>query len=159
MNKLNKLLLFCIVTNIILLISACSNTAHILYFDSNGGSEIASIINNDTTIIMPEDPTKEGYKFKGWFLDDDTFLKPFTESNILNKLSSNDVTVYAKWEIINYNINYNYIDGSAENITSFNVESEDIILNNPIKNGYTFQGWLVQVLIYLYLMLLIQKEV
>jgi uncharacterized repeat protein (TIGR02543 family) len=42
-------------------------------FDTNGGSEVASIAGDyGSDVIPPNDPTKEGYVFKGWFFDTDT---------------------------------------------------------------------------------------
>jgi len=43
-------------------------------FDSDGGSSVASqIISFDTTATEPDDPTKEGSEFVGWFKDEEAF--------------------------------------------------------------------------------------
>lgn len=62
--------------------------------------------------------------------------------------SKNIIKVYYK--VITYNINYNLVGGSLgtnengeqiTNPTTYTVKTEDIILNNPEKAGYTFEGW------------------
>ena len=68
-----------------------SNTITIT-FDTKGGSKINSItINKDTELTLPEDPTRDGYKFKGWV--------DKNETPIYNKvLLAEDTTLYAVWE-------------------------------------------------------------
>jgi uncharacterized repeat protein (TIGR02543 family) len=64
-------------------------------FNSNGGSAVAakSDIESDTTIALPEPPTKTGYAFSGWYTDNETFENEFTVSTSVTA----DITVYAKW--------------------------------------------------------------
>lgn len=56
---------------------------------STGGREI---------IEMPENPTKDGYIFDGWYLDKDAWEKPFDADCLLDAPLSSDMSVYAKWE-------------------------------------------------------------
>ena len=50
-------------------------------------------------------------------------------------------TVYAIWNPINYTISYNLNGGSANNKSSYNIETDTFTLSNPTKTGYTFAGW------------------
>ena len=64
-----------------------------LTFESNGGSEVQAIntlVYN--AIAQPENPTREGYSFAGWYLDKD-FTKEF---KFASGIEVNTV-VYAKW--------------------------------------------------------------
>lgn len=64
-----------------------------LKFESNGGSavqEISTLVYN--AIVQPENPTKEGYVFDGWYLDEAGTEK----FNFANGIEKNTV-VYAKW--------------------------------------------------------------
>ncbi|QHK17668.1 hypothetical protein JS82_05930 [Methanomassiliicoccaceae archaeon DOK] len=63
-------------------------------FVSNGGSEapVATASGYGGTIEMPADPTRDGYVFAGWFLDED-LTEPF---NRYSKLTEN-ITLYAAW--------------------------------------------------------------
>lgn len=52
-------------------------------------------IQPDTTVKKPDDPTRAGYKFAGWYTDP-TFETEFDFDKILN----DNMEVYAKWEAI-----------------------------------------------------------
>ena len=70
-----------------------------LHFDSNGGTEVESITKDPTSILdLPNEPTKEGYDFGGWYWDNHNFKEPLTNESILQANLSGDMTVYAKWD-------------------------------------------------------------
>lgn len=50
------------------------------------------------TITIPDNPTKEGYIFYGWFWDNGTFEIPFTANSLLDIPIENDLTVYANMQ-------------------------------------------------------------
>lgn len=97
------------------------------------GETIEETINYGDTLSEPEEPSKPGYIFKGWYLDDGTeydFNTPLT----------GDISINPHFEIITYDITYNLNGGNANNPITYTVEDE-IKLNNPNKIGYTFTGW------------------
>ena len=51
-------------------------------------------------IQIPDDPEKEGYIFYGWYWDKDTWEKPFTAKSLLDAPLSENMCVYAKWNIV-----------------------------------------------------------
>ena len=62
-------------------------------FDSDGGSEVASITQDyGTPVTAPTAPTKTGYTFKGW--------NPVVPAT----MPANDLTVKAQWEINKYKV-------------------------------------------------------
>ena len=71
------------------------NSNIVINFETNGGSTIESIVIEDSSsFTMPTNPTKDGYSFDGWYLDEnltDTF-------DIGNITDSSEITLYAKWE-------------------------------------------------------------
>ena len=88
--------------------------------------------------VIFENPTKEGYTFDGWYLDGN-YQTPITSTN--DKYDS--LTLYAKWEIINYTIKYELNGGTNNqaNISQYNIELGTITLYAPTKDGYNFIGW------------------
>lgn len=69
-----------------------------LYFDSNGGTEVSAIKTDGKSVVsMPDDPTKDGYIFGGWYWDNNTFNQPFTANSLVNNPLNSNMTVYAKW--------------------------------------------------------------
>ena len=115
-----------------------SGTYHTVTFDTNGGSSVPTqwLFNTNTAkALQPADPTKDGYQaFDGWYNGDTKydFTQPVTQDIILTAKFSNPKT---------YNISYDLDGGTATNPATYNVESDAITLNNPVKTGYTFTGW------------------
>ena len=63
-------------------------------FDSNGGSDVESQeVEKGSTIALPNEPTREGYKFVGWFKDEE-----FKEEWDFEEAVDEDITLYAQWE-------------------------------------------------------------
>ena len=59
-------------------------------FDSDGGSAVKSqIVNENGKVIKPDDPTREGYDFDGWYYLDEKY-------DFLNPVTS-DLELKAKW--------------------------------------------------------------
>ena len=77
-----------------------ATTYYDVSFDSNGGTavDMKKDVQYGTTITKPENPTREGYRFLGWFTDADC-----TEGNEFNFTQgvTKTMTLYAKWEIVN----------------------------------------------------------
>ena len=63
-----------------------------VFFDSNGGSKVASGTVKGGKIAKPEDPTKSGYKFLGWYLEDKAY-------DFSTEVKDN-MTLKAKWQLI-----------------------------------------------------------
>lgn len=92
-----------------------------------------------TEEITLKDPSRDGYKFKGWYSDE-----KFTERVIRIKQGSiGDRTLYAKWEKTNYTIQYVLNGGTnhSKNPTGYQTSSSDIKLREPSRIGHTFKGW------------------
>ena len=51
-------------------------------------------------IQMPENPTKDGCVFDGWYWDKNVWSKPFTANSLLDAPLSSNMSVYAKWQAI-----------------------------------------------------------
>lgn len=74
-------------------------------FYSNGGSYIAPIVKRyGVEITQPENPTKQGYDFAGWYTDKE-LKNPYT---FPETMADQDAALYAKWvpAKVNYTIKY-----------------------------------------------------
>lgn len=56
--------------------------------------------NGNEKIQMPDDPTKDGFTFEGWYLDKDEWEQPFTSESLANETLTLNLKVYAKWKSI-----------------------------------------------------------
>jgi uncharacterized repeat protein (TIGR02543 family) len=87
------------------------------------------------TLLVEQPIPKKGHIFDGWYLD----------SNLINEFHSDitpvddDITLYAKWNKISYDVRY--YDG--ELIKEETIEFDQIIDFKPDKEGYIFKGWFV----------------
>ena len=84
--------------------------------------------------IEPDVPSRQGYQFTDWYLDDTKYD--------FNAAVTGDMTLTAQWTLDRYTISYNLNNGTATgNPDSYTVESDAITLNTPTRPGYTFTGW------------------
>lgn len=108
-------------------------------FVENGGSEVPDITKNyGESVTKPADPTKAGYDFGGWYEDDEFGGSAY----VFSTMPANDVTLYAKWNIHSYTVDFNMNGGTpqAESVT----ENYNETINLPsgiTKTGYEFMGW------------------
>ena len=109
-----------------------------LTFDSKDGSAVEAIATGvGLPIAKPADPTRESYKFIGWF-EDEEFTVPFDFAAGI----AASKTVYAKWIVpktLAFNLNYS----EAPAFASMEVEAGAAITapKTPARVGYFFGGW------------------
>ena len=66
---------------------------HTVTFETGEGSDVDDqIVNDGDTATKPQDPTREGYVFGGWYLDEDCTI-PYD----FNTPVTGDIILYAKW--------------------------------------------------------------
>ena len=105
-------------------------------FNSNGGSNVSSITKDfDLPLTEPTKPTKTGYTFKGWYIDQN-----FNEGYSFIKMPANNLTLYAKWEINTYKLSF-ISDGPALADIVYDYNQTILALPNISKTGHTFKGW------------------
>ena len=84
-------------------------------------------------------PVKKGYTFLGYSNSINGNVNFNYAIDNIEKI--NNKTIYAKWNVDRYSINYNLNGGNIDNPkTSYTVE-ENIILQTPTRKGYIFNGW------------------
>ena len=100
-------------------------------FDTDGGSEVAAITQDyNTRIEAPADPQKEGFRFRGWSMA------------VPERMPAEDLTIKAIWGINKYFITIDAANGQTADTLMFDFgEIVDASLDEPEREGYTFQGW------------------
>jgi uncharacterized repeat protein (TIGR02543 family) len=117
-----------------------NTNAYTITFYSNGGSAVANIsADYGDAITQPADPTRTGYTFGGWYTDDGTFNDAYV---FPVTMPAEDVDLYAKWTVNQYNVIFN-VNGGSPTPANQQVDYDDYISKpaDPAKTGYTFAGW------------------
>ena len=101
---------------------------------------------SQTGLASTESTDVTGYTFDGWYIDNTYKTKYSNQSygTLINgDATKKFITLYGKWNIINYSINYNLNGGSISgtNPTTYNVTTNTFTLKNPSRKGYDFTGW------------------
>ena len=108
----------------------------IIYFDSQGGSEVPNITAKaGDSISKPEDPEREGYRFLGWFIlgSDEEF--------VFEEMPDMDLALRAKWEKILYTISFESAGGSPVDAIRAGLNDDISSPENPVREDYRFLGW------------------
>lgn len=103
-------------------------------FDTDGGSKIETIeVKEKEKLKLPDNPTKEGFIFKGWMLNNESFDK---ETKI-----TKDITLKANWGKETFTIIFDTKKGNE--IEPLEVEKGKEIEKLPIptREGYKFVCW------------------
>ncbi len=108
-------------------------STYLIKYELNGGE---TVLNPTTYTIETSDfilssPIKEGFTFAGWF---DNAIFTGNKIDCINKGSSGEKKLYAKWIPNTYNINY-FIIGSEFNIT---LSPDEIITS--VELGYNYSA-------------------
>ena len=115
-------------------------------FDANGGTGTMSNQNftyGTAQNLTANTFTRTGYTFAGWATSENG-NKVYNDKQSVSNLSSTNgatVTLYAKWDIINYTIKYNTNGGNSIADKTYTIETETFDLPTPTKDGCTFVGW------------------
>ena len=105
-------------------------------FNVNGGTSVSSQTIEEDYLATEPTTERKGYTFDKWDYD---FSKPIIK----------DTTITASWNIITYNVYYDFnvpsdsisqdVDNSM-NVTTYTVE-DAITFQTPSRKGYRFTGW------------------
>ena len=114
-------------------------TYYTVTFDSNGGSAVtAQSIEAGQKATKPDDPTKDGFDFKGWTLNGSAYD--------FNTAVNSNITLVAAWDQQQvqptvYTVTFDSNGGSA--VTAQSIESGQKATKpaDPTKDGYDFKGW------------------
>jgi len=140
MKKITNLFLSALLIFGLIAMVGCTTTTFTVKFETNGGTAIKDVtVEEGRTISEPAEPTKEGYKFTGWFTDD-TLATKFD----FNTQITANMTLYAGWkknDASTFTVKFETNGGTV--IKDVEVEEGMTISEpaEPTKEGYKFTGW------------------
>ena len=90
--NLKRILCLLLLLTVVFTLAGCKkDKEYTVIFNSNGGSQVSNqIVKNGSTVSCPQDPTKDGYTFLGWYHGDEKW-------NFSTSING-DITLDAKWE-------------------------------------------------------------
>lgn len=131
-----------IVAIVVLITIFTINGGYMITFDTAGGSEVASVkLRHGEVIAEPEQPTKAGYEFAGWYYGpDQEFLWAFDSGTV-----GGDLTLTAHWIPAQVPVKFDLNGGQ---LVSGETENVDVTFGEPYgelpavqKTGAVFDGW------------------
>ena len=122
-------------------------TQYSIDYELNGGVFVQGQLPDKTYTIetgyySDKIPVKKGYTFEGWAGDNGN--TPQTSITI-SQGNTGDKSYQAVWKTTEYKIEYDLDGGSWGGLTpmsAYTIESGDIVLPVPVRDGYTFSGWI-----------------
>ena len=98
-----------------------------------GGTYATQIVQAGETAIRPDVPSRQGYQFTDWYLDDTKYD--------FNAAVTGDMTLTAKWTANSYTIAFDTGGGSEVAPIAQDYGTQITAPADPTREGYTFMGW------------------
>ena len=98
-----------------------------------GGTYATQIVQTGEKAIQPDVPSRQGYQFTDWYLDDTKYD--------FNAAVTGDMTLTARWTVNQYTITFDTDGGSAVAPITQDYGTAIAAPANPTREGYTFMGW------------------
>ena len=102
-------------------------------YGERGGIYAKQIVQAGEKAIQPDVPSRQGYQFTDWYLDDTKYD--------FNAAVTGDMTLTAKWTANSYTITFDTDGGSAIDPITQGYGTTIKAPTAPTKTGYTFMGW------------------
>ena len=109
-------------------------------FHGNGGTpEVSEVTQTyDAKYVLPEDPVREGYVFKGWWTDPEAGEQVTTDTPVT---AVTDQDLHAHWEIGTFTITFDSDGGSTVAPVTQEYGTKVTAPEDPVREGYTFVQW------------------
>ena len=109
---------------------------NIIKYETNGGNEISDgVFVTGEMHVLPSDPVKEGYTFKGWYTDSD-FIAKYQEDIV-----SSSFTLYALWSANECTVVFEENGGSEIGDLVVLFDNKVVEPMAPSRYGYILEGW------------------
>ncbi len=94
-------------------------------------------VESGKTAAKPENPTEDGWKFKGWYISDDYIGEPFDFTTAITR----DTTLHAKWArtwTVSFDVGSHGTAPTAQTVENGAKATKPA---DPTAEDYSFQGW------------------
>jgi uncharacterized repeat protein (TIGR02543 family) len=124
--------------------SGGSVPAHVVTFDSAGGTAVADqVVGDGETVRKPDNPTQEGFAFDCWVDENGTTAYDFSSP------VTTDLTLYAVWSVSSepvfaHIVIFDSDGGSVVNSQTVGDGGTATRPADPVREGYTFAGWFLE---------------
>nr|WP_249310476.1 InlB B-repeat-containing protein [Bacillus sp. FJAT-49736] len=123
--------------NFVVTVKSLDPSGYTVSFNTDTGSSVPPVtLKENETITKPENPTKDGYIFDGWYTD-----AQFTTLFDFNQPIHSDVALYAKWVRQSYTVNFETAGGGIVQSQKVDGAGKVTQPTDPVKEGYNFKGW------------------
>ena len=102
-------------------------------YGERGGIYAKQIVQAGEKAIQPDVPSRQGYQFTDWYLDDTKYD--------FNAAVTGDMTLTAKWTANSYTIAFDTGGGSEVAPIAQDYGTQITAPADPTREGYTFMGW------------------
>ena len=111
-------------------------------YDLDGGTGVAAdgSTTSDTNFTLATAPSKVGYDFTGWKINDTGDLLAAGSSAAM-PASDSDVSIVAQWTLSGFDITFEEQGGLGVDDLIYNSSSNEITLPATSRSGYIFNGW------------------